>query len=136
MRNISRRGLATAAAAILALGGAAVLSGCSSDSSPDSSTSASAMETGNQMIGPVIVEAGQTEVSVAVGRTIVFNVADPTQETIATDNDAVVTVTPGQDDGSAIFNPGGVALSVGTATVTLTNSVNGTEQVVVVTVTE
>lgn len=136
MRNISRRGAAIAATAVFALGGTAVLSGCSSDSSSDPTTSAAATETGNQMIGPVMVEPGQTEVSVQVGRSIVFNVADPTVETIATDNEAVLAVTPGKDDGSAVFNPGAQALSAGTATVTLTNSDTGAEQVVTVTVTE
>jgi hypothetical protein len=88
------------------------------------------------MIGPVMVEPGQTNVSVAVGRMLVFNVADPTAEMIATDDPSVLSVTPGRDDGSAIFNPGAQALAVGTATVTLTNMETGATQVVSVTVTE
>ena len=134
MRKISRRSAAVTMTAVLALGGTAVLSGCSSSDTSTPATSASDM--GEQMIGPVIVEPGQTEVSMAVGRTVVFNVVDPTKETIATDDATIVSVTPGRDDGSAIFNPGGEALSVGTANVTLTNVDTGAVQIVIVTVTE
>lgn len=88
------------------------------------------------MIGPEIVEPGQTEVTVTVGRMVVFNVADPMQEMISTDNEAVVAVTPGKNDGSAVFNPGAEALAPGTAIVTLTNMDTGAEQKVTITVTE
>ena len=88
------------------------------------------------MIGPVMVEPGDSQASVTVGRMVVFNVADPMAEMIATDNPEVLSVTPGRDDGSAVFNPGAEALKPGTATVTLTNMDTGATQVVSVTVTE
>lgn len=88
------------------------------------------------MIGPVMVEPEQTDVSVTVGRMVVFNVADPTAEMIATDKPEILSVIPGRDDGSAVFNPGAEALAPGTATVTLTNMDTGATQVVSVTVTE
>ena len=88
------------------------------------------------MIGPVIVEPGQTTADVTVGRVITFNVDDVTAWTIASSDEAVVKVTAGKDDGSAQFLPGGEALAAGTAEVTLTNSGTGEEWVVTVTVTE
>lgn len=134
MHSITRRGMSVVTAGILAVGGISTLAACSSGGSSDPTTSAS--QSGAQMIGPVIVEPGQTEVSVTVGRLVVFNVTDPTKEMIATDNPEVVSVTPGRDDGSAVFNPGAEALAPGTAQVTLTNMDTGATQVVSVTVTE
>ena len=134
MRTITHRGLSAVAASILALGAFGTLSACSSGGSSDPTTSAS--QSGAQIIGPVVVEPGQTEVTVSVGRMVVFNVADPTKEMIATDNPEVVSVIPGRDDGSAVFNPGAEALAPGTAQVTLTNMDTDATQVVSVTVTE
>ena len=85
------------------------------------------------MIGPVMIEPGQTTAEAAVGRSLYFNVDDVTAWTIASDNPSVVAVTPGKDDGSATFVPGGQALAAGTAKVTLTNA--GTNETWVVTVT-
>lgn len=85
------------------------------------------------MIGPVMIEPGQTTAEAAVGRALYFDVDDVTAWTIESDNPSVVAVTPGKDDGSAQFVPGGEALSTGTAKVTLTNS--GTKETWVVTVT-
>lgn len=130
----ARRAASVIAASALALGGAGTLTACSSGDAAD--PTATSTPSGAQMIGPVIVEPGQTEASVSVGRVLVFNVADPTAEMIATDDPAVLSVTPGRDDGSAVFNPGAQALSVGTATVTLTNMDTGVTQVVSVTVSE
>jgi hypothetical protein len=134
MSSFARRGAAAAAAVVFALGGTALLTACSSGGSSDPSPTAE--QTGAQVIGPEIVEPGQTEVTVTVGRIVVFNVADPMQEMISTDNEAVVAVTPGKNDGSAVFNPGAEALAPGTAIVTLTNMDTGAEQKVTITVTE
>lgn len=140
MRSSTRRGLAIAAASIIALGGASVLTACggSSDSTTSSSAAApSESDGGMGMIGPVIVEPGQTTAEVEVGRVITFNVDDVMAWMISTSDEAVVAVTPGKDDGSAQFLPGGEALAPGTAEVTLTNMDNTDEKwVVTVTVTE
>ena len=140
MRSSTRRGFAIAAASIIALGGASVLTACggSSDSTTSSSAAApSESDGGMGMIGPVIVEPGQTTAEVQVGRVITFNVDDVMAWMISTSDEAVVAVTPGKDDGSAQFLPGGEALAPGTAEVTLTNMDNTDEKwVVTVTVTE
>lgn len=140
MRSSTRRGFAIAAASIIALGGASVLTACggSSDSTTSSSAAApSESDGGMGMIGPVIVEPGQTTAEVEVGRVITFNVDDVMAWMISTSDEAVVAVTPGKDDGSAQFLPGGEALAPGTAEVTLTNMDNTDEKwVVTVTVTE
>ena len=89
------------------------------------------------MIGPVIVEPGQTTAEVQVGRVITFNVDDVMAWMISSSDEAVVAVTAGKDDGSAQFLPGGEALSAGTAEITLTNMDDTDEKwVVTVTVTE
>lgn len=87
------------------------------------------------MIGPVMIEPGQTTAEAAVGRALYFNVDDVTAWTIESSDPAVVAVTPGKDDGSAQFVPGGEALKAGTATVTLTNTKTKDTWVVTVTVT-
>lgn len=87
------------------------------------------------MIGPVIVEPGQTTAEVAVGRVITFNVDDVMAWMISSDNEAVLTVEAGKDDGSAQFLPGGTPVAPGTAEVTLTQMDTGEEWVVTVTVT-
>ena len=139
MRSSTRRGFAIAAASIIALGGASVLTACGGSSDNTTSSSAAAESTGGEagMIGPVIVEPGQTTAEVQVGRMVTFNVDDVMAWMISTSDEAVVAVTPGKDDGSAQFLPGGEALSVGTAEVTLTNMDNTDEKwVVTITVTE
>jgi hypothetical protein len=140
MRSSARRGFAIAAASIIALGGASVLTACggSSDSTTSSSAPAPTESEGDMgMIGPVIVEPGQTTAEVAVGRVITFKVDDVTTWMISSSDETVLTVTAGKDDGSAQFLPGGEALAPGTAEVTLTNMDNTDETwVVTVTVTE
>jgi hypothetical protein len=139
MRASTRRGLAIAAASILALGGASVLTACGGSADTDSSSaSASASADGGMgMIGPVIVEPGQTTAEVQVGRMVTFNVDDVMVWMISSSDEAVVAVTAGKDDGSAQFLPGGEALSPGTAEITLTNMDNTDEKwVVTVTVTQ
>ncbi len=140
MRSNARRGLSIAAATIIALGGAGVLTACGGSSeSTTSSAAAAPSETdgGTAVIGPVIVEPGQTTAEVQVGRVITFNVDDVMAWMISSSDEAVVAVTAGKDDGSAQFLPGGEALSPGTAEITLTNMDDTDEKwVVTVTVTE
>lgn len=89
------------------------------------------------MIGPVIVEPGQTTAEVQVGRMITFKVDDVMQWMISSSDESVLAVTAGKDDGSAQFLPGGEALAPGTAEVVLTNMDNTAEEwVVTVTVTQ
>jgi hypothetical protein len=137
-----RRGTTILAAGILAVGGVSVLAACSSGGSAGSSTAAtptstsSASPTGAQVIAPVFVAPGQTQATVTLGNVVVFNVEDPTKVMIATDNPEILAVTPGRDDGSAVFNPGAEPLAPGTATVTLTNMDTGAVQTVSITVTQ
>ena len=139
MRSNTRRGLAIAAASIIALGGASVLTACggSSDGTASSSAAAPAESEGAGMIGPVILEPGTTSAEVQVGRVVTFNVADPMIWMISTTDEAVFSVTPGGDDGMAQFLPGGEALAPGTSEVTLTNMDNTDEKwVIAITVTQ
>ena len=137
MRGNTRRGLAIAAASILALGGASVLTACGGSADTDSSSASASADGGMGMIGPVIVEPGQTTAEVQVGRMVTFNVDDVMAWMISSSDEAVLAVTAGKDDGSAQFLPGGEALAPGTAEVTLTNMDNTDEKwVVTVTVTE
>jgi hypothetical protein len=123
------------AIAVMAVAMVATVGMTACSSNDDNGDTGNGAEVG-QVIGPVIVEPDQSEVTVAVGRTVVFNAVNP-QDTVATsDNTSVVSVTDGYDDGSAIFNPGAEALAAGTATVTLTDTTTGTDWVVQVTVTE
>lgn len=74
------------------------------------------------MIGPIMVEPSQTEVTATVGRVIVFDVGDdPGQWEISSSDESVVSVQPGGERDGAVFNPGGEALQVGEATVTLSD---------------
>ena len=140
MRSNARRGLSIAAATIIALGGAGVLTACGGSSESTTSSSAAApseTDGGTAVIGPVIVEPGQTTAEVQVGRVITFNVDDVMAWMISSSDEAVVAVTAGKDDGSAQSLPGGEALSPGTAEITLTNMDDTDEKwVVTVTVTE
>jgi hypothetical protein len=137
MRSSTRRGIAIAAASILALGGASVLTACGGSADTDSSSASASADGGMGMIGPVIVEPGQTTAEVQVGRMVTFQVDDVMAWMISSSDEAVVAVTAGKDDGSAQFLPGGEALSPGTAEITLTNMDNTDEKwVVTVTVTQ
>lgn len=112
------------------------LAACSSGSSGGSSSSASSSAIGGNVLPPVMVEPGATTATAKVGDTIVFKVeGDPANSKIATDNEAVLEVKQGSNDGSAQFNPGAKALKAGTATVTVTDAA-GKVQTVAVTVTE
>ena len=139
MRSTTRRAVAIAAAGLIAVAGAGVLTACGSSGGGSSSSSAAPAPTeeGAQVIGPVIVEPGTTTAEVQVGRFITFNVDDVMAWTISSSDESVLKVTAGKDDGSAQFLPGGEALAPGTAEVTLTNMDDAEDKwVVTVTVTE
>ncbi|MFM7210659.1 MAG: hypothetical protein ACKO70_02645 [Actinomycetota bacterium] len=138
MRSTTRRAVAIAAAGLIAVAGAGVLTACGSSGGGSESSSAAPAPTdeGAQVIGPVIVEPGQTSAEVAVGRVVTFNVDDVMAWMISSSDEAVLKVTAGKDDGSAQFLPGGEALAPGTAEVTLTNMDTSEEWVVTVTVTQ
>ena len=139
MRVSTRRGLAIAAASIIALGGASVLTACGGSSDSTSSSAAASESTGGEagMIGPVILEPGTTSAEVQVGRMVTFNVADPMVWMVSNSDDAVLKVTPGGTDGSATVLPGAEALAPGTSEVTLTNMDNTDEKwVIAITVTQ
>lgn len=144
MHRNTRRVLAAAAAAVLTVGGGAVLTACSSGSgSSSSSSSASSAPAesespmgGSQVVGPVIVEPGQTTAQTTVGRGLYFNVKDPVAWSIETSDDAIVDVTPGTDDGSSVTVPFGEALAPGKATIDLFKNDGSETWTVEVTVTE
>jgi hypothetical protein len=81
-----------------------------------------------------MVIPGQTDVSMPVGRYIVFKVSDPAHTQVSTDAPNILQLSQGHDDGSAIFNPGGKALAQGVAVVTITEP-SGTNSTVTVHVT-
>lgn len=140
--------VALAAAAALA---ATVVAGCSS-----SSDSGGAEDTGAEtqseavgdtmegdgieitdenlgMLAPIVIVPEQTEAVANVGDALDIMVDDPVTATVESDNPAVVEVFPGKDEGGVLYNPGGNALSPGTANVTVTNA-DGSSYVIVVTV--
>ena len=115
-----------AAVSAAALMGAALLAGCSSssDSAATASTAASAAASGSaQLPAPVIVEEGATEATCAVGNALDIVVPEDklAGTTVASSDEAIVTVTQGGQDGDALFNPGGTCVAAGTATITVTN---------------
>ncbi|MDE1046102.1 MAG: hypothetical protein ACKVKB_02215 [Candidatus Nanopelagicales bacterium] len=120
-----------AAIGVMSVLGVTVLVGCSS--SDDPATEATTSSETSQMLPPVIVTADQTDASAVVGDMIDIVVDDPVNTTIAVDNPEVLEITQGKDDGSALFNPGGKALSPGTATIMVT-SADGSIRDIVVTV--
>jgi hypothetical protein len=129
MNSTARRGITIAAASVLALGGAGILTACggsSSDSTTSSSAAASSSsEGGTGVIGPVIVEPGTTSAEISVGRIMTFNVADPMVWMVSTSDPEVMDVTPGkQEMDGATYLPGGEALKEGTAEIVLTNMDN------------
>ena len=129
-----------AAVSAAALMGAALLAGCSSssDSAATASTAASAAASGSaQLPAPVIITEDQTEATCAVGNFLDIVVADDklAGTTVASSDEAVVSVTQAKEEGGATFNPGGECLAAGSATITVTNPDNTTRDIAV-TVTE
>lgn len=99
--------------------------GGSNSSSPSSST---------QVIGPVILNAEQTEGEVALGNTVVFDVEDPGAWTLAAVPAELVELTPGGEKDGAIFNPGAKALATGDVIVSLRNEATGESLTFVITI--
>lgn len=107
---------ALAAAALI---GMAALVGCSSTTSDQASSAATAQIGGSQVLPPVIIEPGQTTATAKVGDLLYISVADPVTTTVSTSTPDLVEVTQGYDDGSAVFNPGATALAPGEAVITI-----------------
>ena len=121
----------TCGVAVLAVAGLAACSSSSSSSSSSSASSSASPTTAASLPAPIIVAPGETTASAKVGETVVFNVADPTTTKVASDNTAVLDPKQGYTDGSAVFNPGGKALSAGTAVITITAADGSTSKVTV-----
>ena len=118
--TVVRRLGASAALLIAAIGGLA-LAGCSSADGPSGASSA---------LPPVIVDLGEvdgTTVQVDEGGSIDLTGDDETYTEWSADiaDPSVVEFEPGRDDGSAQFNPGLTAKSVGETEVTLDNASSG-----------
>jgi hypothetical protein len=121
----ARRTLASLAAVAVLIPGA--LAACSGD---DDDASSSTTEASSSALPPVIVEVGSLDgstVEVPEGGAIDVTGDDETYTdwTAEIADPAIVSFTPGSDDGSAQFNPGFDALAVGSTEVTLTNSSSG-----------
>lgn len=140
--NLTRSASVRNAAALTAVGimGVALLAGCSSssDSAESSAASASAAGPGNtSMLPPVIVTEDQTSASCKVGDALDIIVPEDaiTTTTIASSDEAIVSVTQPEEDGGAFFNAGGECLAPGSATLTLT-APDGTTRDLAITVAE
>lgn len=86
-----------------------------------------------EMLAPIVVVPDQSEALANIGDGFEFMVDDPLKATVESDNPAVIEIIPGREEGGVSYNPGGMALSAGTANVTVTNA-DGTSFVVVVTI--
>ena len=129
-----RTAAAISAAALL---GVTVLAGCSSSSEPAESSSAAVATEGAEMLPPVIITEDQTSATCAVGNFLDIIVAEDklAGTTVASSDEAVVSVTQAKEEGGALFNPGGECLAAGSATVTVTNP-DASVRDIAVTVTE
>lgn len=132
-----RRIVALAAAAVFA---ATFVAGCSSGSGSDSAEQAAVSgestpvgdtaegdgieitDENLAMLAPIVIVPDQTEALANVGDGLEFMVDDPLNATIESDNPSVVEVFPGREEGGVSYNPGGTALTAGTANVTVTNA--------------
>ena len=119
-RNAGGRTAASVTVALLVVAGSLGLAGCSSAGSGGDSSA----------LPPVIVDLEQidgTTVEVPEGGAIDLTGDDETytEWTAEISDPEVVEFTPGRDDGSAQFNPGLTAKSVGDTEVTLDNGETG-----------
>ena len=125
----TRTGAALSAAALM---GVALLAGCSSSS--DSAETASAAASGSaQLPAPVIITEDQTEAVCSVGNFLDIVIAEDklAGTTVASSDEAVVSVTQAKEEGGATFNPGGECLAAGSATITVTNPDNTTRDIAI-----
>lgn len=85
---------------------------------------------GGDVIAPVTMEANDlqgAEVELLVGQTLNINTGDLAVDSYTGEvaDPSVAEFSPGRNDGSAEFNPGVVALAVGSTGVTMTNEQGG-----------
>ena len=121
-----------------ALMGVALLAGCSSSSeSSEAAASPAASEGSTEMLPPVIITEEQTEATCAVGNFLDIVIPEDKMAgtTVASSDEAVVTVTQAKQEGDALFNPGGECVAAGSATVTVTNP-DGSTRDIAITVTQ
>ena len=133
----TRTAAAVSAAALL---GIAVLAGCSSSSSSDTASSAAASEAASgstEMLPPVIITGEQTSATCAVGNflDIIIPEGDLAGTTVASSDEAMVSVTQAKEEGGALFNPGGECLAAGEAVITVTNP-DGSAREIALTITQ
>ena len=112
---------------VLCAGGLAAVAmtaaGCSSGGGTDSASPAptDATSVPSPVTEPIVLSYGTARTTAAVGQAIDFDVEYQQGDwTIKSSDPKVVEVTPGSTNGTAITNPGGVAVAPGTAKVTLT----------------
>ena len=131
-----RTAAAVSAAALL---GITVLAGCSSSSSDTaSSAAASAAASGSaEMLPPVIITEDQASATCAVGNFLDIIVAEDklAGTTVASSDEALISVTQAKEEGGALFNPGGECLAPGEAVITVTNP-DGSVREIAMTITQ
>ena len=132
----TRTAAAVSAAALL---GITVLAGCSSSSS-DTASSAAASEAASgstEMLPPVIITEDQASATCAVGNFLDIIVPEDklAGTTVASSDEALVTVTQAKEEGGALFNPGGECVAAGEATITVTNP-DGSAREIALTITQ
>jgi hypothetical protein len=127
-----RTAAVVSAAALL---GVVTLAGCSSSSDTTESAAASSAAAGEstEMLPPVIITEDQTAATCSVGNMldIIVPEAELAGTTVASSDEAVVTVTQAKQEGDALFNPGGECVAAGEATVTVTDQQGATRDIVI-----
>jgi hypothetical protein len=130
-----RTAAAVSAAALL---GITVLAGCSSSSSETATSSAAAASEGStEMLPPVIITEDQSSATCAVGNFLDIIIAEDNLAgtTVASSDEALISVTQAKEEGGALFNPGGECLAPGEAVITVTNP-DGSSRDIAMTITE
>ncbi|MFM7068362.1 MAG: hypothetical protein ACKOYM_02775, partial [Actinomycetes bacterium] len=108
-------------ASLVVIGGLSACGG--SDSSTTTTVRSTTSTTGASALPPTMLDARNTSARVKVGSVVVFNLGDPVPGTfVAKSSDsAVFTITStGGNQGTYTSNAGGVGVSRGTVTVTVT----------------
>jgi hypothetical protein len=125
-----RTAAAVSAAALL---GVAVLAGCSSSSSDTASSASAAASGSTEMLPPVIITEDQTSATCAVGNFLDIVIPEDklAGTTVASSDEAMVSVTQAKQEGDALFNPGGECLAAGDAVITVTNPDSSTREIAI-----
>jgi hypothetical protein len=125
-----RTAAAVSAAALL---GVAVLAGCSSSSSETASSASAAASGSTEMLPPVIITEDQTSATCAVGNFLDIVIPEDklAGTTVASSDEAMVSVTQAKQEGDALFNPGGECLAAGDAVITVTNPDSSTREIAI-----